>query len=194
MDRLTYDFQIGGSHCWQVKGADNLECREVCQRQEDRGCTDCPIAKAFDRLAAYEETGLEPGEIEQLKGEVFGLRLDKQELEQYRALGPIDRLRELKQADDEGRCVVLKCKPNATVWFIKSAFSTAHFPIEGNHVSIKGVACDGDIYCSAITAYNKISRSFYMSDIGKTVFLTREEAEAALRREQEKEEAEHETS
>lgn len=26
-----------------------------------------------DRLAAYEETGLEPGEIEQLKGEVFGL-------------------------------------------------------------------------------------------------------------------------
>lgn len=184
MDRLTYDFQIGGSHCWQVKGADNLECREVCQRQEDRGCTDCPIAKAFDRLAAYEETGLEPGEIEQLKGEVFGLRLDKQELEQYRALGPIDRLRELKQADDEGRCVVLKCKPNATVWFIKSAFSTAHFPIEGNHVSIKGVACDGDIYCSAITAYNKISRSFYMSDIGKTVFLTREEAEAALRREQ----------
>lgn len=118
----------------------------------------------------------------------------KRELSAYKELGPVDRLRELKQADDEGRCVVLKCKPNATVWFIKSAFSTAHFPIEGNHVSIKGVACDGDIYCSAITAYNKISRSFYMSDIGKTVFLTREEAEAALRREQEKEEAEHETS
>lgn len=108
----------------------------------------------------------------------------KRELSAYKELGPVDRLRELKQADDEGRCVVLKCKPNATVWFIKSAFSTAHFPIEGNHVSIKGVACDGDIYCSAITAYNKISRSFYMSDIGKTVFLTREEAEAALRREQ----------
>lgn len=103
MDRLTYDFKIGGSHCWQVKGADNLECREVCQRQEDRGCTDCPIAKAFERLSAYEETGLEPGEIEQLKGEVLGLRLDKQELEQYRALGPIDRLRELAQADKDGK-------------------------------------------------------------------------------------------
>ena len=96
----------------------------------------------------------------------------------------LDELAEMVQAKREVRCVVLKCKPNATVWFIKSAFSTAHFPIEGNHVSIKGVACDGDIYCSAITAYNKISRSFYMSDIGKTVFLTREEAEAALRREQ----------
>lgn len=56
-----------------------------------------------DRLAAYEETGLEPGEIEQLKGEVFGLRLDKQELEQYRALGPIDRLRELAQTDKDGK-------------------------------------------------------------------------------------------
>ena len=51
-----------------------------------------------DRLAAYEETGMEPGEIEQLKGEAFGLRVDKQELEQYRALGPIDRLRELAEA------------------------------------------------------------------------------------------------
>lgn len=38
------------------------------------------------------------GEIEQLKGEAFGLRVDKQELEQYRALGPIDRLRELAEA------------------------------------------------------------------------------------------------
>lgn len=110
MDRLTYDFQIGGSHCWQVKGADNLECREVCQRQEDRGCTDCPIAKAFDRLSAYEETGLEPGEIEQLKGEVFGLRLDKQELS---ALGPIDRLRELDQAHKENRVL-----PEGSGWFV----------------------------------------------------------------------------
>ena len=45
------------------KRADNLECREVCERQEDNGCSGCPIAKAFDRLAAYENTGLEPDEI-----------------------------------------------------------------------------------------------------------------------------------
>lgn len=36
------------------------------------------------RLAAYEDTGLEPEEIEQLKGEVFGLRVDKQNLEQVK--------------------------------------------------------------------------------------------------------------
>lgn len=55
MERLTYDFCIGGNHCWQVKGADNLECREVCRQQEENGCKDCPIAKAFDRLAAIED-------------------------------------------------------------------------------------------------------------------------------------------
>ena len=86
MERLTYDFCIGGNHCWQVKGADNLECREVCQRQEDKGCKDCPIAKAFDRLAS----------IEDILGDEYDL----------------DRLRELAQADREGRCVVpvVRCR------------------------------------------------------------------------------------
>jgi hypothetical protein len=79
MERLTYDFSIGGNHCWQVKGADNLECREVCQRQGDKGCKDCPIAVAFDRLAA----------IEDILGEEYDL----------------DRLRELVQADRERRTV-----------------------------------------------------------------------------------------
>ena len=69
MERLTYDFCVGDKHCWQVKGADNLECREVCRNQGENGCTDCPIAKAFDRLAAYEETGLEPEELAQAEKE-----------------------------------------------------------------------------------------------------------------------------
>ena len=55
MERLTYDFALGGNHCWQVKGADNLECREVCARQVDAGCKTCPIAKALDRLASIED-------------------------------------------------------------------------------------------------------------------------------------------
>ena len=81
MERLTYDFCIGGNHCWQVKGADNLECREVCERQGDDGCKTCPIAKAFDRLAA----------IEDILGDEYDL----------------DRLRDLVEADRDGRCVVL---------------------------------------------------------------------------------------
>lgn len=41
----------------------------MCRNQGENGCTDCPIAKAFDRLAAYEETWLEPEELAQAKKE-----------------------------------------------------------------------------------------------------------------------------
>ena len=66
MERLTYDFCLGNIHCWQVKGADNRECRQVCEEQEN-GCKGCPIALAFDRLAAYEDTGLTPEEVQQMR-------------------------------------------------------------------------------------------------------------------------------
>lgn len=76
MERLTYDFCVGSVHCNQVRGADNLECGEVCQRQDDDGCATCTIARAFDRLAA----------IEDILGDEYDL----------------DRLRELVQANREG--------------------------------------------------------------------------------------------
>lgn len=133
----------------------------ICENEE---CSsgNCPFAdpiceqvqNIIDRLAA----------IEDILGDEYDL----------------DRLRELVEADREGRCVVLPCKHGDTVWFIKSAFSVAAFPIEANHVSIRGIDCDGDVLYATITAYNKIERHFKSSDIGKTVFLTREEAEAAL--------------
>lgn len=53
---------------------------------------------AADRLAAYEDTGLEPAEIKSLQAEwAANLRA----LDAYRALGSVDRLRELAQADRE---------------------------------------------------------------------------------------------
>lgn len=123
MERLTYDFCIGGNHCWQVKGADNLECREVCQCQEDKGCKDCPIAKAFDRLAAYEETGLEPEEIDRILdayGRGMTLRTETaQRLEIVKDI-KTTRLRELAQADKEGRCVVMPCQPGYKISYKSS--------------------------------------------------------------------------
>ena len=158
VDRLTYwcDNWHGGGKWFVAIDAEG---------REDYG-------PHVDRLAAYEETGLEPGEIEQLKGEVFGLRLDKQELEQYRALGPIDRLRELKQADDEGRCVVLPFKPPRWVYMCSARFPK---PAKAHYASAINVLQDMDSGC-------------VFGDTPK-------EAEDALRREQEKEkEDEHETS
>ena len=127
----------------------------------------------FLRLAAYEDTGLEPGEIEQLKGEVLGLRLDKQELEQYRALGPIDRLRELAQADKLiGKTVYYpyaeKILEKRMSHFIIYDERRANLPPKESWFCIN----------------DDKSETFGFEDIGKTVFLTREEAESALRREQ----------
>lgn len=127
----------------------------------------------FLRLAAYEDTGLEPGEIEQLKGEVLGLRLDKQELEQYRALGPIDRLRELAQADKLiGKTVYYpyaeKILEKRMSHFIIYDERRANLPPKESWFCIN----------------DDKSEAFGFEDIGKTVFLTREEAESALRREQ----------
>ena len=55
-----------------------------------------------DRLAAYEEAGLEPEDFKRAFSEDTILKLAGQAL----GITP-DRLRELAQADREGRCVVL---------------------------------------------------------------------------------------
>ena len=68
MDRLTYFHEIHRCGCWEVKGADNKLCREVCNERTDiEGCNDCPISNAINKLAAYENSGLEPEEIADLK-------------------------------------------------------------------------------------------------------------------------------
>lgn len=70
------------------------------------------------RLKAYEDTGLEPEEINAIAAlasescaktadKIDQLLSDDKELKEYRTLGPINRLRELVEADREGRCVVL---------------------------------------------------------------------------------------
>ena len=120
-----------------------------------------------DRLAAYEETGLEPEDFKQTFSEDTILKLAGQTL----GITP-DRLRELKQADDEGRCVVLPFKPPRWVYMCSARFPK---PAKAHYASAINVLQDMDSGC-------------VFGDTPK-------EAEDALRREQEKEkEDEHETS
>ena len=65
-ERLTEDLCVGGQHCWQVKGAGNEICKDVCQSMGDAGCNGCPIAEAIDKLAAYENTGVSPQELQEV--------------------------------------------------------------------------------------------------------------------------------
>ena len=150
MERLTYDFEIGGNHCWQVKGADNLECREVCERQGDNGCKTCPIAKAFDRLAA----------IEDVLGDEYNL----------------DELREMVQAKRKGRCIVLPCKVEGDV-YINILGRTLPFTV----ISISQMSSTPTFKAQHGI---RLVYIFKADDVGETVFMTRAEAQAALRREQ----------
>ena len=155
----------------------------ICENEE---CTsgDCPFAdpiceqvqNIIDRLAAYEDTGLEPEEIirngmmfEDNKRYAGRLEL---KLKAYEKLGPIDRLRELKQADDEGRCVVLPAKPDQTIYqWRKGDDCPSVSRLDGVQIN-----ADGEI------TYPIWRGHLTPEDFGRTVFLTREEA--ALRREQ----------
>ena len=59
--------------------------------------------ETVDRLAAYEDTGLEPEAVEHLKLASMGKAIA--EITEFECI-PIDRLRELAQADKEGRCFI----------------------------------------------------------------------------------------
>ena len=82
------------------------------------GCKikDCPFERAVcERLAAYEDTGLTPKEVTAL-GELFDYAL-KESKTLTEQLTLLHHIRELAEADKDGRVVVLPCKVGDTVWF-----------------------------------------------------------------------------
>ena len=75
------------------------------------GCKikDCPFEIAVcERLAAYEDTGLTPKEVTAL-GELFNYAL-KESKTLTEQLTLLKHIRELAEADKDGRLVVLPCK------------------------------------------------------------------------------------
>lgn len=92
-----------------------------------------------------------------------------------------EKLADYEDLEEQGRLLKLLCNRGDEVCFIKSAFSLAHFPIKAKIARICGVDCDNDVMYVSNTEYNGIDRHFKQSDIGKTVFLTKSEAEAKLK-------------
>lgn len=146
-------------------------------------CIDCispiqqeAINRAIDRLATYEETELAPEDFKRAFTEDTLLKLTGQLLD----VTP-DRLRELAQADKEGRCVVLPCEVGSTVYmpFCDEVVEKRIGQFLVNGYTEPRIRTDID--CDWATT----QRVRWDLAFGKTVFLTREEAEAALRREQE---------
>lgn len=94
----------------------------------------------------------------------------------------LDRLRELAEADREGRCVVLDVKVGQKVWILDAGEygdDDEAYPLELN---INGITLsdEHEIHYFIESPLGMDIDPFSHKDIGKTVFLTREEAEAAL--------------
>lgn len=103
----------------------------------------------------------------------------------------LDRLKELVQADREERCVVLPCKDWLEIVFGEQE---VFYGIDINYIEhpIREISVDSSSRCTwydgwktvVLKGYdeNGLDWEFSPEDIGKTVFLTRKEAEAALKR------------
>ena len=138
------------------------------------GCKikDCPFETAVcERLAAYEDTGLTPEEIKAPFTEDTMINLAAQAL----GVEP-SRLRELAEADKDGRVVVLPCKVGQRVFALMDT---------DKHISeceVKQIGLGNEIGFIGLEPIGARGREYgvALNGFGKTVFLTREEAEAAL--------------
>ena len=155
----------------------NVNCLRCRFRHEDNGnctavggfCTavtaaHCPL------LCQYLDTGLEPEEVERSKLEIEAGCV-KAIARTYRI--DINRIRDLARADKDGRLVMLPCKVGDTVYWVHGAVITeckVH-RIQKNR---------NGLY---ICLKSKKSHGAFRTDLcfGKSIFLTREEAEEALK-------------
>lgn len=163
MERMTDKHYLGTDHYMKCSGNCNV----------DMDCIDCPsFDRLVERLAAYEDTGLTPEQCKNAKAIIESAFSED--------TSKAERIRELLKADKDGRVVVLPVRPVLT-------------PIIS---SMLYIIDDGEIYEDALyeadvgmsesgktnVVYTTLSdlMIFEQADIGKTVFLTREEAEKAL--------------
>ena len=126
----------------------------------------CSQRQTWERLKEYEDTGFDPEEIADFMKrweqtvEIGGM------LKKY----CIDHIRDLLHAEQDGRLVVLPCKVGDHVW------------ADGREAIVVwffGYKTERYLHAQFLDNAEYTDIPFY--EIGKTVFLTREEADAALK-------------
>ena len=170
MERLTFEGNFCDiSRCQDTPGGSFCEGGACSQR------------KVWERLKEYEDTERRPEEVRALN-RLFDYTLtESRTLQEQLAL--IDRLRELAEADKDGRLAVLPCKVGDTLWVIGRDNVPRKMELEAP--DIRTVCTDEDNLCMSTCNRKPDGFCAYRlrndgADIGKTVFLTREEAEKAL--------------
>lgn len=155
------------------------KCKAEWTGKHGKSMVDCtPLYcrnRLKDRVAAYEETGLTPEQCENAKAIIESDFSDD--------TSKAERIRELLKADRDGRLVVLPCKVGEKLWVIGRDSVPREMELEAP--DIRTVCTDEDNLCMATCNRKPDGFCAYRlrndgTSIGKTVFLTREEAEKAL--------------
>lgn len=133
---------------------------------------------AVDALGTYEDTGMTPEGIKGLIAYANGKAIG--EITEFDGVS-ITRLKELVKAEKEGRLVLLPCKPLDTVY---SLFCSEVVEKRIGAITINGYTNPHiwvELDCDFLTTQTKR----WDLAVGKDFYLTREEAEAALKEENE---------
>lgn len=129
--------------------------------------------RLLDRLAEYEDTGLTPERCAEFaRADAEGRYIVMRDAEQE----GVARLRELAEADKDGRLVVLPCKVGQRVFALLDT---------DKHISeceVKQIGMGNEIGVIGLEPIDARGREYgvAINGFGKTVFLAREEAEKAL--------------
>lgn len=165
---------------------DKVNCLRCNFRHEDNGnctvvggfCTAIPAAHC-PLLRQYLDTGMTPEEVERSKLEI--------EAGCVKAIArtygiDINRLRKLAEADRDGRVEVLPCKVGDTGWVTRNPWTGKLLkkPLDA-YVNGMKMYSHG-LYVNLLFDTRKINgaRDYEINHIGKTVFLTHEQAVKAL--------------
>lgn len=138
---------------------DIAQCRDSACRQDGT----CTQRLVWERLKAYEDAGLSPqacAEAREIEETLSGCDYS------------ISRMVELMKADKDGRVLILPCKVGDMAYWVHNGVIT------GCHVYRIQVNRKGTF----VFLKSTISHGGFRTDacLGKTVFLSREEAEKAL--------------
>lgn len=145
---------------------DCQKCKADWTGKHGKPMADCTALycrnRLLDRLAEHEDTGLSPEKVSWMK-EVVEATFDND-------TSRIERAHNLHVADKEGRVVVLPCKVGDKLYRVFAGEIFEHRVGSMKYFAIQG-RWDIETYpfCPCVE-----------SSIGKTVFLSREEAEKAL--------------
>lgn len=162
MERLT-DKAWRNFDPWECCGQDKY-CQRGCH--DPGGCTKgCIVPQLYARSGAYEDTDLTPEEVLSMKFEWCAM------MDALNSIGGgYTRLRELAEADRAGRLVVRPCNVGDTLFRVFAGEILEHKVSNMRYLAIQGRwDIDTTPFCSYVE-----------SSIGKTIFLTHEEAEKAL--------------